>query len=219
MLKERLVKAVFYALIIINCIFIASGIILTAYMAILPAIISIISLIAAYYYLFATTRSCVAMNTENSLIRGILDELRIAVFDIDAGQKTTPLNSAATTLLMDMDAGQITAEAREAFAGAVIKRKSSRIRLKDGTEKSLQISALPVENHPGVTNVRVIAFDADERLRLSTELKTAREEIIENQKRLKKTIEDLEEFALLAIRREQKMVEIRKRIAAENALQ
>lgn len=53
--------------------------------------------------------------------------------------------------------------------------------------------------------------DADERKRLMNELISARAQAEETEKKLKKTISDLEEFALLAIRRELKMQELRER--------
>lgn len=162
--------------------------------------------------------SCRSMHKENSIVREILEGLQIAVFDIDAMSGVMPLNDAAVALLRDMDPGQIKTAVAEAFSGGTIRRRPLSIRLNDNAEKDIQISALPVETPSGIKAVRVIAFDACERLMLAKELKAAKEDVIENQKRLKKTIEDLEEFALLAIRREQKMVEIRKRLATENSV-
>ncbi|MEK6531567.1 MAG: hypothetical protein AABZ23_03610 [Deltaproteobacteria bacterium] len=160
---------------------------------------------------------CRSMDKENSLVREILEELRIAVFDIDESG-ARPLNNAAGALLRDMDPGLVKAAVAEAFSGGEIRRMPLSIPLNDNAEKDIRISALPIETPLGIKAVRVIAFDAYERLMLAKELKAAKDDVIENQKRLKKTIEDLEEFALLAIRREQKMVEIRKRLAAENSV-
>lgn len=59
-----------------------------------------------------------------------------------------------------------------------------------------------------------IGRDSDERKRILDELTTARTQEVEASTKLKKTISDLEEFALLAIRRELKMQELRERFVS-----
>lgn len=56
-----------------------------------------------------------------------------------------------------------------------------------------------------------IGRDSDEKKRLLDELGSARMQEVETATKLRRTISDLEEFALLAIRRELKMQEIRER--------
>ncbi|OGP18783.1 MAG: hypothetical protein A2054_05525 [Deltaproteobacteria bacterium GWA2_55_10] len=68
-------------------------------------------------------------------------------------------------------------------------------------------ASVPVPAPPRESN----GADAGESKRLVVELACARAQAQETEKKLKKTISDLEEFALLAIRRELKMQELRER--------
>jgi hypothetical protein len=82
----------------------------------------------------------------------------------------------------------------------------------DGRRVPVKLSAAPVLRGGQTTGLIVIAESAPETRRLSRELKHTKIEAERTAERLRKTINDLEEFALLAVRRELKMREIRERL-------
>jgi PAS domain S-box-containing protein len=95
--------------------------------------------------------------------------------------------------------------------GTLINRELPII-LKDGGTRYFEFSISPIRRADGkVAGCRFVGRDIDERKRIMDELKRTREESKEASEKLKKTIEDLEEFSLLAVRRELKMLEIRER--------
>jgi len=109
------------------------------------------------------------------------------------------------------------AEMRDIFdtvmKGGTLNNRELPIILKDGSARYFEFSASPIRKPDGkISGCRFVGRDIDERKRIIEELKRTREESAEASVKLKRTIEDLEEFSLLAVRREIKMHEIRERI-------
>jgi PAS domain-containing protein len=82
----------------------------------------------------------------------------------------------------------------------------------DGRRVPVKLSAAPVLRGGQTTGLIVTAESAPETASLTAELKRTKIEADKTAERLRKTIDDLEEFALLAVRRELKMREIRERL-------
>ncbi|OGP18475.1 MAG: hypothetical protein A2Z79_04030 [Deltaproteobacteria bacterium GWA2_55_82] len=84
------------------------------------------------------------------------------------------------------------------------------VRLKDGSDRFFEFS-IALKDGDGASGYLCIGRDSDGRKRLLDELTSARTQAEETSRNLKKTVSDLEEFALLAVRREFKMQELRER--------
>ena len=83
----------------------------------------------------------------------------------------------------------------------------------DCREINCEFSAVPSWNGADPDGCFLICIDTDERTRLETELKSARLKAEEASAKLAKTIEHLEEYSVMAVRRELKMQEIRQRLS------
>lgn len=82
--------------------------------------------------------------------------------------------------------------------------------MKDGSTRFFEFKSVRLGDGPDDRSI-CIGRDSDERKRLLDELTSAKKQEAAASTKLKKTISDLEEFALLAIRRELKMQELRER--------
>jgi len=83
--------------------------------------------------------------------------------------------------------------------------------MKDGKTGVFEFIPIPLRRDGAIGGCLMLGVDMEERRRMSVELARAREEAEERSGELRKTITDLEEFALIAVRREMKMQEIRER--------
>lgn len=84
--------------------------------------------------------------------------------------------------------------------------------LKNGRFNFFEFTCAPVWREGGVVAMRCTGRDVEEHRKIIEELMIAKKEAEETAATLKKTVRDLEEFALLAVRREFKMQEIRERL-------
>lgn len=85
-----------------------------------------------------------------------------------------------------------------------------KLRLCEGAERFFEFNAVPLWKDGVVAGCCCIGRDIDERRKIMTELEAARRHAEEASAKLKKTVNDLEEFSLLAVRREIKMQELRE---------
>ncbi len=160
----------------------------------------------------------------------LVDTIPEALVETDRLGKITFINEAARALTgysekdligrdyTDLFPPDATPAVREIFDavmnGGTLKNREFPIILKDGKVRYFEFSDSPVRaggRGGGVTGCRFVGRDIDERKRIMDELKKAKKESEETSAKLKRTVEDLEEFALLAVRRELKMHEIRER--------
>ena len=95
-------------------------------------------------------------------------------------------------------------------SGSAVKNHELPFVFRDGRTNTLELSAVPVRKEGGIIGCRCVARNIEERKRIMEELEHARMEAERTSEKLKKTIKDLEEFAILAVRRELKMKEIRE---------
>jgi two-component system sensor histidine kinase VicK len=94
------------------------------------------------------------------------------------------------------------------LGGETVKNSEQAVNFKDGTG-SVEINAFPIWREKEIVGVRCLLKDIREQKRMMDELVRARENAEEMAKKLRATVEELEEFALLAVRRELKMQEIK----------
>lgn len=80
----------------------------------------------------------------------------------------------------------------------------------------VEITALPVWKEEEITGVRFMLKDIREETRMMEELREARESAEETAEKLKKTVKELEEFALLIVRRELEMKDIKAGLKAKS---
>jgi PAS domain S-box-containing protein len=94
------------------------------------------------------------------------------------------------------------------LGGETVKNSEQAVNFKDGAG-SVEINAFPIWKEKEIVGVRCMLKDIREQKRMMDELVRARENAEEMAKKLRTTVEELEEFALLAVRRELKMQEIK----------
>lgn len=85
-----------------------------------------------------------------------------------------------------------------------------KIVLASGASSFFEFNAVPLWKQGMVTGCCCIGRDIEERRKIITDLEDARRHAEEATAKLKKTVNDLEEFSLLAVRRELKMQELRE---------
>lgn len=95
--------------------------------------------------------------------------------------------------------------------GEPVKRLELPLVLKDGRTDLFEFTCAPIWREGRIAAVRCVGRDTEERRRMLEELLAAKAQAEETSEKLKRTVKDLEEFALLAVRREFKMQEIRER--------
>lgn len=84
--------------------------------------------------------------------------------------------------------------------------------LDGGITNLFLFNAVPLRRNGAVTGVMLIGKDMDEQKKLTDELDAIRSEARAAADKLNKTIRELEEFALMAVKREIKMKEIREKL-------
>lgn len=164
---------------------------------------------------------------ESAVRRGeLLETMPDLVMDIDRAGNVAYFNEAAARLtgyaeedvlerpflgLLDK---RSTDEAREAFErvldGEPVKGLELTLTLKDGGARLFEFNAVPVRRAGAVAICRAVGRDMEGREGIVLELRKARAEAEESYEKLQQTVRDLEDFALIAVRREVKMQEIRE---------
>lgn len=158
----------------------------------------------------------------------LLKNIPDAVIELDNEGKVLYMNEAAAALTgyeEDETAGMHYLEfmpedekekASETFCrilkGQSVRNFELKLIRKDGRINYSEFNAVPVYKAGEITGCCCVGRDTDERRKIMDEVKKARKTAEENSKKLEKTVSDLEEFALLAVRRELKMQEIRERL-------
>lgn len=166
-------------------------------------------------------------------LEGFLNALPVAVLDIDMDWKVTSANEAASTLSgykpSDMRGHPITSFITEecltdacdliqkALSGREIKCMELRMALKSGGARSIGAMAGPIRNKSEIIGCRCVAFEMNSSWELENALLKARAASEEASIRLEKAERDLEEFALIAIKREGKMRDIRERLQSHES--
>lgn len=124
------------------------------------------------------------------------EAVNMAFSDLIRQEDRYLFNEAVQTLLKGMD----------------VKGMELPLVLKDGRFNFFEFTCAPVWREGSVVAMRCTGRDVEERRKIMEELMAAKKEAEETAATLKKTVRDLEEFALLAVRREFKMQEIRERL-------
>lgn len=105
-------------------------------------------------------------------------------------------------------------KALSAFSSVLDGRRANgvelEIMLSSGSASFFEFNAVPLWRNGFIAGCCCIGRDIDERRKIMTELESARRHAEEATVKLKKTVSDLEEFSLLAVRRELKMQELRE---------
>lgn len=149
--------------------------------------------------------------TREAITREVLDSIPDPVIETDGSGRIVFANRAAL-LASDCDAEKALGRRCADFLSNGFHshpghgKFEAPLPMKDGSTRFFEFKTVKL----GSGSI-CIGRDSDERKRLLDELTSARTQEIEASTKLKKTISDLEEFALLAIRRELKMQEIRER--------
>ncbi len=97
-------------------------------------------------------------------------------------------------------------------AGSGAKDVELEVRLEGGQNAALLFNAVPLKRDGEPGGALLMGTDPGQNSRLSEELSAVKTESKEVEEKLNRTIRDLEEFALMAVRREIKMKEIREKL-------
>ncbi|MEK7773893.1 MAG: PAS domain S-box protein [Deltaproteobacteria bacterium] len=167
-----------------------------------------------------------SLNESVAHCRELVRTMPDLVIDIDRSGDITYMNEAATRLtgyteedvLNRPYAGFVdkrsSDEAEKAFKkvlnGESVRNLELSLILKNGGVNLFEFNAVPIWRAGAPAVCRAVGRDIEERKEIMGELKKARTEAEESSEKLKKTVRDLEDFALLAVRREIKMQEIRE---------
>lgn len=157
--------------------------------------------------------------------RSLIESLPIAAFEVDETGRIISISNEAAMLtgraldelnglcLFDLahDEGKeaVRLMLDDAFSKEAVRRAGASLMLKGGMTLA-EISALPAVHAGEKPSCLVFSRNNKELEKTRDELESVRKESSEASERLKKTIRDLEEFALIAVRRELKMQEIRE---------
>lgn len=160
----------------------------------------------------------------DSLVRS----LPVAILDIDMDGRITFANEAAlaltgylpsdmnglpfTSLIPKEDPDNAGMLLQKVLSGEKISGNDIRMLCKDGSARQVEFSATPIVEGGRVTGCRCVALDMNSSKALEAALQEARSNSEEAVARLGKAERDLEQFAMIAIRREVKMREIRERL-------
>ena len=160
------------------------------------------------------------------LYKEILKTLPIAAFELDRTCNIVFFNAEAARLLgygemellnktfMDLVPDGI----RPGFvnvldslsAGKTVRDVELALLRKDGAINGVRLGAAPLTTGDGVTGFVLFANDTEEIRKIKDELGKVKSESEKTSEKLKNNIKDLEDFALMAVRREIKMKEIRE---------
>lgn len=169
-----------------------------------------------------------ALKANEERRKDLIAAIPAAVIQLDASGSVSHLNGFAAMLTglsapeaLEMDYTDITPtqshhEMKEVFKavsnGATVTGRVITILGGDCREITCELSAVPLWKGPVVDGCVLMCRDVEEKRRLETELKSAWLKAEEASAKLNKTMQCLEEFSLMAVRRELKMQEIRERL-------
>ncbi len=151
-----------------------------------------------------------------------------ALMEIDSSGNIVPLNGPARRLtgheenltqgrpfaqfIPVENRAEIECLLNEIWQGNTVKNRELPFVRADGAVARLIMGGAPLLNDGKVMGILITAHDPGTTETLARELEDARREAGETTEQLKKTIREIEEFALLAVKREVKMQEIRERL-------
>ena len=157
--------------------------------------------------------------------RSLIESLPIAAFEVDETGKIISSNNEAAMLtgraldelnglcLLDLapDDGKeaVRLMLDDAFSGKPARGYGAAIMLKCGITLA-EVFALPAVHAGEKPSCLIFSRNDRELKKARDEIEGVRKESVEASERLKKTIRDLEDFALMAVRRELKMQEMRE---------
>lgn len=167
------------------------------------------------------------LRDESCRCRGFLQILPNAAMELDKRGYIVWLNDAAVNdagfvgdrclgrpladfLAVDERSGFMAALGEAAPSGSVLRREVQ-LHIFGAAPNRFQVICVPIVKDGNLTGWRCVARDVEAMSKLQEELVRARNDSQVTTEKLNKTISDLEEFALLAIRREFKMQELRER--------
>jgi signal transduction histidine kinase len=170
--------------------------------------------------------SC-SLRDESCRCRGFLQILPNSAMELDKRGYIIWLNDAAVSdagfagdrclgrqladfLAVDERSGFIAALDEAALSGSIVRREIQ-LHIFGAAPNRFQVICVPIIRDGNLTGWRCVVRDVEAMQKLQEELVRARNESQVTTEKLNKTISDLEEFALLAIRREFKMQELRER--------
>lgn len=169
---------------------------------------------------------CASAEASRMELECLLRSLPVAILDIDRYGKVTFANEAVfaltgrrpsemigrpfSTLIAKEDLNYADTLIQKTLSGERISGSELRMVLKDGGVGIVELTAEPMRRDGKVTGCRCVALDMQRTSALEAALQEARA-------RLEKTENDLEQFALIAIRREVKMREIRERLCRHDS--
>lgn len=157
--------------------------------------------------------------------RDLVSIIPDSVFELDAEGRLLYLNGAAKdltgltveakgNLFSDLLGEGRALDFREAFnailGGGGLPKFELPINV-NGRTARLELKGVPVRRDGIITGVCLVGRDMDEHKKIMEDLENARKLAEEKSAVLKETMRDLEDYALLSVRREQKMREIRER--------
>lgn len=168
-----------------------------------------------------------SLRDESCACRGFLQILPNAAMELDKNGHIAWLNDAANVwfagdrclgrpladlLAADERPGFMALLGEAALSGSVLRREVH-LHISGAGATRYQVICVPILRDGDIIGWRCIARDVEAMVKLQEELVRARNESQVMTEKLNRTISDLEEFALLAIRREFKMQELRERFA------
>lgn len=169
-----------------------------------------------------------AADTEPSGYKTLMESIPVPIVDLDSAGNISFLNGEARLLTGDLGTAKkpfaelVRPEGLTDFLNLLkntIKADTALsletvIRTESGIDKALKVNAAPVRGNAECAGFRLVLIskDAPGPVKLREELEKARRHSEEASAELRKTMKELEEFALIAIRRELKMQEIRTRL-------
>lgn len=158
----------------------------------------------------------------------LLNALNVGVLDIDMDGRVTSANEAALAifeqhqsemsgrLISSFIAKECLADADDlickTLSGRRVNTRELSLVSKSGEARAIEFTMASKRKYGDITGCRCIAIDMTRSRALETALQEARASSEYTAARLEKAEKDLEEFALIAIRREVKMREIRERL-------
>ena len=141
----------------------------------------------------------------------MFSSMPVPAIELDASGNIKAINNAALSLGVPLSAkGAPLAGLEEVMAGAGSGDIDLPVQREDGSTLRLLVAAIPLKKNGSRAGVLLIG--RDDTRRLEAELDKVRAGAKEAEAKLTGTIRDLEEFALMAVRREIKMKEIREKL-------
>jgi hypothetical protein len=173
------------------------------------AAVSALSIGFLLYIVFGTLPAGPGTMTDGC--RRMFSSMPVPAIELDAAGNVKAINDAALGSGVPPSAmGRPLAGLEGALQDAGASAIELPVEREDGTTLHLLVSAVPIEKNGARSGT--ILIGTDDTARLKTELDRVRGEARAAEAKLTGTIRDLEEFALMAVRREIKMQEIREKL-------